>query len=71
MKIEDKTYINSLLNSYKVINLFKDLKSITDKYKFPTMFIYTHSFQSEQDKIDLMENSLKNIHFFNSKGSES
>ena len=67
---EDKTYINSLLNAYKEINILKDLKSITDKYKFPTIFIYTQAFQSEQDKIDLMENALRNIDFFNSKDSE-
>jgi len=68
---EDKTYINSLLNAYKEINKLKNKKSFIDKYKFPTIFVYTQAFQSEQDKIDLMEKALRNIDFFNLKNSES
>jgi len=68
---EDKTYINSLLNAYKEINKLKNKKSIIDNYKFPTIFVYTQAFQSEQDKIDLMEKALRNIDFFNLKNSES
>ena len=68
---EDKTYINSLLNAYKEIKILKDKESFIDNYKFPTIFVYTQAFQSEQDKIDLMENALRNIDFFNLKNSES
>ena len=67
---EDKEYINSLLNAYKEIKKLKDLESITDNYKFPTIFIYTQAFESEQDKIDIMQQALRNIDFFNLKDSE-
>ena len=67
---EDKTYINSLLNAYKEITKLKGLESIIE-YKFPTIFIYTQAFQSEQDKIELMEKALRNIDFFNSESEES
>ena len=63
---EDKSYINSLLNIYKEKYLER-INSIAENYIFPIIFVYTQAFSWEQDKIDLMKNTLKNIDFFKSK----
>ena len=63
----EKKYIESMLEIY-------DIKtqgySMLENYKFPIIFIYTQAYESSADKVEEMENCLKELNYYKSHNDD-